>query len=85
MGRHDEAPRCARCGIDTPSGEPFGRLMVQVTREELVTNPWHGERYEKRSRMAGPTARLCPDCARDAQEMIERWCEEGKHDADTDR
>lgn len=85
MGRHDEIPRCRRCGVETPSDDPFGRLGVQVTREALVTNPWRGEHYARQTRMVGPTARLCPDCAADAQEMIERWCEEGKHDGDTDR
>lgn len=85
MGRHDKPPVCRRCGADTPQGEPFGRLSVQLTQEVLVTSPWSGERYEKRCRMAGPTARLCPDCAREAQEMIERWCEEGKHASHTDR
>lgn len=85
MGRHDEIPRCRRCGAETPSDEPFGRLGVQVTREALVTNPWRGEHYAKQTRMVGPTARLCVDCANDAQEMIGRWCEEEKHDDDTDR
>lgn len=85
MGRHDEPLVCRRCGAETPTGAPFGRLSVQMTREELVTSPWRGERYEKRCRMVGPTARLCPDCAREAQEMIETWCEEGKHASHTDR
>lgn len=76
MGRHDTPLTCRRCGAETPSGEPFGRLSVQVTREALVTNPWRGEHYAKQTRMVGPTARLCPDCANDAQEMIARWCEE---------
>lgn len=85
MGRHDEPLVCRRCGAETPTGAPFGRLSVQMTREELVTSPWRGERYEKRCLMAGPSARLCPDCAREAQEMIETWCEEGKHASHTDR
>lgn len=85
MGRHDEPLVCRRCGAETPTGAPFGRLSVQMTREELVTSPWRGECYEKRCRMAGPSARLCHDCAREAQEMIETWCEEGKHASHTDR
>lgn len=85
MGRHDTPLVCRRCGAETPTGEPIGRLMVQMQSEQLVTSPWSGERYEKRCRMAGPSARLCPDCARDAQEMIETWCEEEKHDSHTKR
>lgn len=76
MGRWDVEIECRRCHRKLPIDEPRAFASVQLQTVELVTSPWRSEYPAKRTRMVGPRVNLCPDCAREAQEMIVSWCEE---------